>query len=104
MLGFNRWHLFMVSAATLCSAAVAWLALAYFIPAPPSTISMAVGGKGGSYELLAARYKEILARAHVELEFRYAAGGSEHFGLLQDQNSGVNAAFVQGGVSDSKQS
>jgi TRAP-type uncharacterized transport system substrate-binding protein len=62
MLGFNRWHLITVSAATLCSAGIAWLALAYFIPAPPSTISMAVGGEGGSYELLAARYKEILAR------------------------------------------
>jgi hypothetical protein len=30
-----------VSAATLCSAGIAWLALAYFIPAPPTKITIA---------------------------------------------------------------
>jgi hypothetical protein len=102
MLGFNRWHLLKGLAAFLCIAGIVSLALIYFFPAPPLTISMAVGFKGGSYELLAARYKDILSRAHVKLEIRNTAGGAEHFKLLQDQNSGVPAAMVQGGISDSE--
>ena len=102
MLGFNRWHLLKGLAAFLCIAGIVSLALIYFFPAPPLTISMAVGFKGGFYELLAARYKDILSRAHVKLEIRNTAGGAEHFKLLQDQNSGVPAAMVQGGISDSE--
>jgi TRAP-type uncharacterized transport system substrate-binding protein len=73
-----------------------------FFPAPPSTISMAVGFKGGSYGFIAEHYKDILARHHVKLELRNAAGSAEHFELLQDQKSGVCAAMVQGGISDSE--
>jgi NMT1-like family len=102
MLGFNRWHLLRGLAAILCIAGIVSLALIYFFPAPPLTISMAVGFKGPSYELLAARYKDILSRAHVKLEIHNTAGGAEHFKLLQDQNSGVPAAMVQGGISDSE--
>ena len=104
MLGFNRWHLLKGSAAVLCIAGVASLALMYFFPAPPSTITIAVGFKGGSYGLLAARYKEILARDHVNLVLRNTVGGAEHFKLLQDKKSGVQAAMVQGGISDDEKS
>jgi len=65
---------------------------------------MAVGFKGGSYGLLAERYKEILARDHVNLVLRNTVGGAEHFKLLQDKNSGVQAAMVQGGISDNEKS
>ncbi len=88
-------------AAILCAVGIASLALMYFLPAPPSTITMAVGFKGGSYELLGAQYKEILARSGVELVLRNAAGGAEHFELLRDRNSGVAAAMVQSGITDS---
>ena len=49
MLGLNRWHLLKGLAAVLCFVGIASIALLYFFPAPPSTISMAVGFKGGSY-------------------------------------------------------
>jgi TRAP-type uncharacterized transport system substrate-binding protein len=65
---------------------------------------MAVGFKGGSYGILAARYKEILARDHVDLMLRNAAGGAEHFKLLQDKSSNVQAAIVQGGISNDEKS
>jgi uncharacterized protein len=97
MLGFDRWHLLKGLAAILCMVGIVSLALIYFFPAPPSTISMAVGFKGGSYGFIAEHYKEILARHHVKLELRNAAGSAEHFELLQDQKSGVSAAIVQGG-------
>jgi TRAP-type uncharacterized transport system substrate-binding protein len=103
MLGFNRWHLLKGLAAVLCVAGAVSLALIYFFPAPPSTISMAVGFKGGSYGFIAEQYKDILARAHVKLEPRITAGGTENITLLRDRNSGLSAAFVQGGIGNSEQ-
>jgi TRAP-type uncharacterized transport system substrate-binding protein len=103
MLGFGWSGLIKGLAAFLCILGVVSLALIYFFPAPPSTIAMAVGFKGGSYGFIAEHYKNILARAHVNLVLRNTAGGAEHFKLLQDRNSGVSAAFVQGGISNSKQ-
>jgi TRAP-type uncharacterized transport system substrate-binding protein len=90
-------------AAVGCILGIVSLALIYFFPAPPSTISMAVGFKGGSYGFIAERYKDILARAHVKLELGITAGSSENVALLQDQNSGVAAGFVQGGIGNGEQ-
>jgi TRAP-type uncharacterized transport system substrate-binding protein len=103
MLGFNRWHLFKGLAAILCLVGIVSLTLIYFFPAPPSTISMAVGFKGGSFGFIAEHYKDILARAHVKLEPRITAGALENVTLLQDQNSGISAGFVQGGMGNSEQ-
>ena len=52
-----------------------WLALWYFIPAPPKTITIAAGIKGGAFEHIANRYKERLARHHVTLNMRFATAG-----------------------------
>ena len=38
MLGFDRWHLLKLIAATLCIFGIVSLALIYFIPAPPSKV------------------------------------------------------------------
>jgi hypothetical protein len=37
-------------AAIVCIIAVIWLALWYFIPAPPKSITIAAGIKGGAFE------------------------------------------------------
>jgi TRAP-type uncharacterized transport system substrate-binding protein len=79
----------------------AWLALDYFVPAPPKRITIAAGAKGGAFEFLAGKYREVLARSHVRLDIRTTDGTVENLRLLQDENSGVQIAFVQGGVSDS---
>src|SRR5258705_6025177 len=68
MLGFNRWHLFEVLAVILCIAGISWLALGYFIPAPPSQIAIAGSFKGSHYNFVTAQYKEVLARAHVMVD------------------------------------
>ena len=94
MLGFNRWHLLKGLAAILCVTGIVSLTLIYVFPAPSSTIKMAVGIKGGSYELLAERYKEILARNHVRLETRPSTLLA-HLKLLQDQNSGFQVAWAR---------
>jgi hypothetical protein len=103
MLGFNRWHLFKGLAAILCIVSIVWLALAYLIPAPPSTITIASGLTGGNYERLALRYQRILARSHVNLEMHAGSAGWDNVKLLLDHNTGVQAAFAQGGLGNSEQ-
>jgi TRAP-type uncharacterized transport system substrate-binding protein len=104
MLGFNRWHLLKGLAAILCIAGIVWLALAYFIPAPPSTIAIAMSFKGSSYERFALAYRETLARSHFTRNLHYTDGPLDNIGLLKDQSSGVDAAFMFGGLTNSKQS
>jgi uncharacterized protein len=100
MIGSGRWQLIAGLAALLCILAVSWLALSYFIPSPPSKITIATGVKGGAYELLGTKYKEILARANVTVDVRVTEGTGENLRLLQDKNSDVQAAIVGGGASN----
>lgn len=104
MLGFNRWHLFKVLAVILSIAGISWLALAYFIPAPPSKITIAGSFKGSHYNFVAAQYKEILARSHVMVDARVTEGAVDNLRLLKDPASGIEVALMLGGVSDGKQS
>jgi TRAP transporter TAXI family solute receptor len=99
MLGFNRWHFFTVLAAIFCTAGLSWLALAYFIPAPPSRITIATSFTGGHYQDLGRRYQEILARAKVKADILATDGAVENLRLLNDPTSGVQIGFMQGGVS-----
>jgi hypothetical protein len=81
----------------LCVVAVVWMALWYFIPAPPSTITIAAGIKGGAFEHIANRYKERLARHHITLKFRFASAG-DSARLKADPKSDVAGAFLFGGL------
>ena len=104
MLGFNRWHLLKGLAALFCIASVVWLALAYFIPVPPSTITIATAFKGSAYERWALSYRERLSRSHVTVNLRYTDGPLDNIRLIKDQSSGVDVAFTFGGVTNSEQS
>src|SRR5262249_4352907 len=100
MLGFNRWQVLKALAAIVAVVGTISLALSYFIPAPPSTVTIATAFKGSSFEHYGRRYREIFARSHVQLELRETDGAVENVKLLQDPTSGVQIAFVLGGVSD----
>jgi TRAP-type uncharacterized transport system substrate-binding protein len=93
-----------ILAAILCLIAIVWVTLWYFIPAPPSTITIAVGFKGGAYEHIAERYRERLARANVTLDIRTTDGVIASLRLLKDRNSGFDAAFLFAGVTNSNES
>jgi TRAP-type uncharacterized transport system substrate-binding protein len=104
MSGLSRWAgMAKGPAVILCILGVVSTALIYLVPAPPSTVAIAVGFKGGSYGVIAERYKEILARAHVKLELRNNSGGAENLALLENKDSGVAVAFMQGGIGNSEQ-
>lgn len=89
-------------AAVLCLAAAIWLALWYFIPAPPSTITIVAGIKGGAFEHIAQRYRERLARDRVTLDIRLTEDTINYARLVEDQGSGIDASFIFGGMADAK--
>src|SRR5271167_3506675 len=102
MLGYTGRHLVIGLAAVLCVVGITSLALIYFFPAPPSTITIASGLTGGNYERLALRYQRILASSHVNLEMHAGSAGWDNVKLLLDHNTGVEAAFAQGGLGNSE--
>jgi TRAP-type uncharacterized transport system substrate-binding protein len=93
-----------VLATLLCVVAAVWLALWYFIPAPPSSITIAAGIKGGAFEHIANRYREILARHHVTLNLRFVDGAAAFVRLINDPKSGVAATFLFAGQTNSTES
>jgi TRAP-type uncharacterized transport system substrate-binding protein len=102
MLGFSRWQLFKGFAAALSMLSIVSLALIYFVPATPSKVIMATGPKGSVSDYYGHQYRETFARSGVELELRQTAGSAENLGLLQDPKSGVEIAYMIGGISDGR--
>lgn len=79
--------------------AVAFAVTAHFIqPAPPPSLTLAVAPDEGGSSYFAKRYKELLARNGIELKVRTTSGTADNLRLLADPDSGVDAAFVQGGI------
>jgi TRAP transporter TAXI family solute receptor len=76
----------------------------YLGPIPPRVVVMSTGSPGGAYDELAKRYKEILARSHVELKLVESAGAVENLKRLNDPHAGVSVAFVQNGLTTEKDS
>jgi TRAP-type uncharacterized transport system substrate-binding protein len=64
----------------------------------PRHIVLASGVPEGMYHEFAQRYKAILARDGVTVEERITAGAGDNAALLRDPKSGVDVAFMQGGV------
>jgi TRAP-type uncharacterized transport system substrate-binding protein len=102
MLGFSRWQLFKASAAAVLAVGTISLLLIYFIPAPPTTVTMATAFKGSSFEYFGRRYREIFVRSHVELALRETEGAVDNVELVKDPNSGVQIALAFGGISDAE--
>ena len=103
MLGYSRWQLLKGLAVVVGTMSMVSLALIYFIPAPPSTVTMATAFKGSSFEYYGRRYREIFARSHVQLDLRETDGAVENVKLLQDPKSGVQIALAFGGISNGEQ-
>jgi len=103
MLGYDRWHLLKGLAAGLCIVGIVSAALIYFIPAPPASVKMARSFKGISFDYYGERYRDAFARSGVKLELQESGGTEANLGLLQNAGSGVQMAFVYGGISTGDQ-
>lgn len=98
------WRLSVGSALLVIFLAIALVAAAYFFPGPPSQIKIAGSFRGSYYNVVTARYKDILERQSLEVETLLTAGAADNLRLLMDPTSGVQVALMQGGVSDAKRS
>lgn len=83
-----------VVALVLAAFAIAWILQS----AIPRRIVLATGPLDGVHHELAQRYRVILARSGVTVEERVTAGAGENARLLRDPRSGVDVAFMLGGV------
>jgi TRAP transporter TAXI family solute receptor len=102
MLGYSSRQLFKGLAAAVGIVSIVSLLLIYFIPAPPSKVTMATAFKGSSFEYYGHQYREIFARSNVDLELRTTTGAVENIKLLQDPRSGVQISLMLSGISDGK--
>ena len=71
---------------------------------PPRTVVMATGAEGGANHELGIRYREILAKAGVNLQLLPTTGSLENLTQLRDPESGVGVGFIQGGTTNQKES
>ena len=89
------------SVIVLTSAAIAfavlYLAYRWVDPLPPRHFAIAAGIRGTTYDDFARQYARILARDGVDLEVRNYASAIEHFDVLRDATSGVQAALTNFG-------
>jgi len=69
-------------------------------PLPPRHFAIAAGIAGTTYDEFARQYARVLARNGVELEVRNYAGAVEHFDVLRDAASGVEAAITTFGFTE----
>ena len=90
---FVRWSLLV---GVLVAAAIlgAW----FLQTTIPRRIVLASGLKDGMYHEHAQRYREILARDGVTVEERLTGGADDNKRLLLDPHSGVDVAFMHGGI------
>ena len=82
---------------------ISWIVLGYLIPSPPSSVTIATGEKGTTFDYFGERYRARFARAGVRLNLRASGGASENIRLLRDPTSNVQIAFTTGGISNSTQ-
>jgi TRAP-type uncharacterized transport system substrate-binding protein len=83
-------------------AGIVWLALRLGDPAPPQPFVISTASAGSPYHRYAERYKAVFERHGVKLEVRQSTGSIANLAALSDPASGVNAAFVQGGLASAK--
>jgi TRAP transporter TAXI family solute receptor len=88
----------MAVLAVALTVAIVWASAQFLQPAPPRRIVLASGAEFGVYHRYAQRYVELLAREGVRVEERTTSGAAENLRLLLDPKSGVDVAFMQGGV------
>jgi len=82
----------------LLSAIAILVTLHYVRPAPPTSLTMAGGPAGSTFNTVAERYRKILARNGITLRIVPTQGSLDNLNRLSDPHSGVDIGLVQSGV------
>jgi TRAP transporter TAXI family solute receptor len=72
------------------------VALHFWLPAPPTHVTMSTGAPGGAYEVFAERYRQRLAAQGITLELLPSGGSVENLQRLR--RGEVDVAIVQSGL------
>jgi len=98
-------HEFLTIVGSLLLVALIVFGITYYFvwPAPPGTVVMTTGGEGRTYAALGDRYRQILARSHVDLKLLPSSGPVENLRRLKDKSLAVDVGFLQGGMSSSSE-
>lgn len=72
------------------------IAYQFVQPAPPSTLTLGTGSKGGAYFDFGLRYRDILAQEKIDLVLKPSSGSVDNLDALTSGE--VDVAFMQGGV------
>src|SRR5882724_10319998 len=101
---FVRWREIMLTAgpAIALVAAVFLVTSRFVTPAPPHTMVIAAANPGSPYYRWAEEYQKALAQSGITLEIRATSGSVENLRLLNDDTSGVQLGFVQGGIANTR--
>jgi TRAP-type uncharacterized transport system substrate-binding protein len=68
---------------------------------PPEHLRMAAGSKGSAYYQIAKQYQGILAKDGIRLDIVETAGSQDNRNLMDDPESGLDIALIQGGITSS---
>lgn len=77
-----------------------WLAAQFIKPAVPDYLVLSSGGAGGSYQVYAERYRQVLAKNGIELRELPSAGSIENLKRLLDEDDDTEVALVQSGTAN----
>ena len=90
-------HGFLAVLVALLFILIISIIIAYHFKSPDS-LAMTTGLKNGSYESFGERYRQILAREHVDVKLLSSSGAIENLKRLSDKSYRVDAGFVQDGL------
>jgi len=96
----NIYNPLSLGIALLALVSILFATLWILIPPPPRSIELATGFPAGLYQQFGEKLQSELAQEEVSLKLRTTGGTSDNLALINDPNSGVDFAMVQGGVAD----
>lgn len=67
---------------------------------PPNSLSIAAGSEGSAYYQIAQQYQAILAEDGIQLDIIKTAGSLENRDLMDNEESGIDIALIQGGITN----
>lgn len=96
----NIYNPAVIGIATLLLGGLLFAVLWILVPPPPRAIELATGFPEGLYQAFGKKLQHQLSGEGVSLTLKTTGGSKDNIALLEDPNSGVDFAIVQGGVAD----
>lgn len=94
---------FVIVVAAIVIGTAFFIAYRFVRPAPPDHFVISTGNEAGAYHLFAQRYRDLLAKEKIRVVLKPSSGSVENLQRLNDPESGIDVALIQGGVASPDQ-